>query len=91
VQEQEEQMEEILKNIWMLFFSLDRKEPKDQDCKKMTRNIIKPMTEIELIPQLYNTNANAGFKQQFLFNTDFIHSFNVIFLRSCKKPKNSAQ
>jgi hypothetical protein len=70
-----------LKNNISLFFSLDRKEAKDQDCKKMTKNFTHPITEIELVP------ISSGLKQQFLFNIEFVHSLNVIFLRSRENTK----
>ena len=66
------------KNV-SLFFSLDRKEAKDQGCKKLARNIIRNAMEIKLTRFLFK-NIEYGIKQKFPFNAFLIHSFYANFL-----------
>ncbi len=76
----------FFENNISLFFSLDRKEAKDQDCKKMTKNFTHSTTRNELSRNIHR-NIECGIKQHFLFDVSFVHSFNIIFLRSWKNKK----
>jgi hypothetical protein len=41
-----------------MFFSLDRKEPKDQDCESLAKNFIRNAMEIKLVSLRESSNRN---------------------------------
>jgi hypothetical protein len=74
------------KLIACFYFLLDQKVTKNQDGKKMVKNITHSITEIELT-RIYFRNSKCGLKQQFLFNIELVHSLYTIFLRSWRAEK----
>ena len=69
-----------------LFFSLDRKERKDQGCKSLAKHFIRNAMEIKLLSRNnYSVLVSGYFEQKFPFNAFLIHSFNAKYLRPIKQ------
>ena len=63
-----------------MYFSLDRKVPKDQDCKKPTKNKFTSLRK-------KNSTNFVGLKQLFSLHAPFIDSLYADFLRSNEDKK----
>jgi hypothetical protein len=59
----------------LLFFSLDRKEPKDQGCKYLAKYFIRTTEKIKL----------ATLRQKFSLFVVLLHILNAKYLRPLKK------
>ncbi len=66
-----------------MFFCLDTKEPKNQDCKILAKNCSHFAKRIELAPKLFKIFRDFG--QQFSLAASFVYSFNANILRSWEK------
>jgi hypothetical protein len=64
----------------LLFFSLDRKEPKDQVCKSLAKYFIRTTEKIKLSRLLFE-NIESGIKQKFSLFVVLVHILNAKYLR----------
>jgi hypothetical protein len=72
--------------FFVLFLSLERKEPKVQDSKYFLRIALTSLMELNSSPKNNSSVMVSGyFEQQFHFNASFAYSFDENLLRSGEK------